>query len=481
MSTEPRMASAPQLREVRAAARRQASTLWGGTMLVVGTLIVAAVMVLVVVLDYHFNQPIHRVIKFLLGAAAGAGFVLVPWSGLFIIPIAVPFLPWVPPIPVPGMNALNLLVGGVFASWAIPRVLRRQPIFRTSFLGKGMLILLVTFALAVIRGAAIPTGYTYDAFDAAVELFRVSMNLSIYVVTLSIASGARDRRAFTWAVILGLILESVTTIMYGRNGSGGRAIGSIGQSNDLGTYLALCTVPAASILVGTRNLLGRLVLLGAVILGSVGIVYSVSRASVLVVLLGFGYVALRSSRVLTLILLATLLTSTWWAPDYLKERVMGTQTEVEDTDEVELEGSAQARIDTWKAVVEVVSAHPLDGVGYVGLKYILPETGEAMGADVMDSSHNTYLSMLGGMGILGLGLFIWLLWRCWALGIAGERAAATRFDRQLAIGLTGATLALTVSCAFGDRFFSVVVTGPYWVICALVNDLVLERRNEKAA
>ena len=229
MSTEPRMASAPQLREVRAAARRQASTLWGGTMLVVGTLIVAAVMVLVVVLDYHFNQPIHRVIKFLLGAAAGAGFVLVPWSGLFIIPDrgSVPALGSADPGP--GDERAQSARGRGVCKLGDPSVLRRQPIFRTSFLGKGMLILLVTFALAVIRGAAIPTGYTYDAFDAAVELFRVSMNLSIYVVTLSIASGARDRRAFTWAVILGSILESVTTIVYGRNGSGGRAIGSIGQ------------------------------------------------------------------------------------------------------------------------------------------------------------------------------------------------------------------------------------------------------------
>jgi O-antigen ligase len=415
-----------------------------------------------------------------VGCALLSGLILVPWTGLFLIPIAIPFLPWIPPIPVPGLNTLNLLVGGVFASWAIPRMLRREPVFRKSFLGKAMLILMGTCVLAVIRGAAIPTGYSYNAADASIEVFRVSMNLFIYAVTLSIAHGARDRRAFTWAVILGLIAESATTILYGRSGSGARAVGSIGQANDLGTYLTLYTVIAASILVGTRNWFGRLVLLAAVAMGCTAIVFTVSRASVIAVVLGIGYVSLRSSRALTLFLLVTLLTSVWWAPDYLKARVMGTQLEVENTDEVELEGSAQIRIDTWRAVMDVVEAHPLDGVGYVGLKYILPSTGEALGTDVKDSSHNTYLSMLAGLGILGLALFIWLLWKCWSLGVVGERAAGTPFDRQLAIGLGGATLALALSCAFGDRFFNVVVTGPYWVICGLVNDLVLER-GEKTA
>src|SRR5262249_25449128 len=159
------------------------------------------------------------------------------------------------------------------------------------------------------------------------DLFRVSMNLFIYAVALSIAHGARDRRVFTWAVILGLIAESATTILYGRSGSGARAVGSIGQSNDLGTYLALYTVIATSILVGTRNWFGRLVLLGTVAMGCIAIVFSVSRASLLAVVLGIGYVSLRSSRALTLFLLVTLLTSVWWAPDYLKARVMGTQLE----------------------------------------------------------------------------------------------------------------------------------------------------------
>jgi hypothetical protein len=80
------------------------------------------------------------------------------------------------------------------------------------------------------------------------------------------------------------------------------------------------------------------------------------------------------------------------------------------------------------------------------------------------------------MGVFGLGLFVWLLWRCWSLSLTGTRLATNRFDRQLAVGLGGATLALVISCGFGDRFFSIEIVGGYWLLCALVQDQVFESR-----
>ena len=44
-----------------------------------------------------------------------------------------------------------------------------------------------------------------------------------------------------------------------------------------------------------------------------------------------------------------------------------------------------------------------------------------------------------------------------------------------------ATIAMAVSCAFGDRFFSVIIAGSYWMTCALVSDLLIERETGVAA
>jgi len=448
-------------------------------MAVVGGLMVTFALLMVVVLDYRFNQPTHRLLKIISGGMIGVGVLLKPFVGLFLFPIVSPFLPWIPPIPVPGMNALNLLLGAVFLTWAIQRVFAHQEIVRPGSLAPPLITLMVVAALSVVRGAAFPSGYRFEGLDAALEVFRSSVTLAIYFITLWMARGSRARRSLAWGIMLGLLAEGVVTCMLGRNGKGGRATGSMGQANELGTYLAMYSVMAAALLAGVRHWFGKLTLFGAMMAGCAGIVLSVSRGALVAVVLGLLYVGIRTSKMLTVVLLLVLVTGPLWAPQYLKDRLTGTQVEVEGTDEAELEGSAQLRLDTWTAVAKVISEHLIDGVGFSGLKYILPETGTQLGLEVKDSSHNTYLRVLAELGIFGLLLFVWLLWRCWKLSIDGVRAARTRFDRQLAVGLSGATLALAVSCAFGDRFFTVLITGPYWMLCALVNDMLLDREEPR--
>lgn len=473
MSLETRTAPAGDLRE---AARRQARGVPTALGALVGTLLAVCLVAVFVILDYRLNQAPHRLVKLVVGAGVIVTILMRPRIGLLVIPVVTPFLGWIPVLPVPGMNPLNLLLGSVFFTWALARVLNREPVFRPNQLGGSMALILVLGALSIVRGAAFPTGYYFDAPAAGLELFRSGVTLSVYFIVLAMAEGERDRRRLAWAIVIGLLAEAVVTIAYGRSGSGARAEGSIGQANELGTFLALYAVLAFAMLPGTKNLFGRLLLLASGVAGAYGVILSVSRGSVIALVLGLLYVGFKSSRVLMFLLLATLAVSPWWAPDYLKDRLMGTQVEVEGSDEAELEGSAQLRIDTWKAVITLVTEHPLDGVGFSGLEYVLPETGSSLGIEVKDSAHNTFLRFLGEMGVLGLLALGWLFWKCWRLSVAGMRAATSKFDRQLSVGLAGATLALIVSCAFGDRFFNILITGSFWMLCALVNDLVLEKR-----
>lgn len=428
-----------------------------------------------VILDYRFDQAPHRLIKILLGGALMAWVLIKPRLGLFTIPIVTPFIGWVPPLPIPGINALNILLGSVFLTWALYRVLNQQDVFRKGQLSVVLAIVVAVAALSIVRGAAFPTGFYFDALSAGLQLFRGAVTLAIYFILLAMARGEKDRRWLAWSIVIGLLAESAVTIIYGRSGSGARAEGSIGQSNELGTFLALYTVLAAALLAGVRNAFARLVLFTATAAGVYGVILTVSRGSIVALALGLVYVAVKSSRAMVVALLLVLVTCPFWTPDYLKQRMLGTQVEVEGTDEAALEGSAQLRIDTWTAIIRLVTEHPLDGVGFSGLEFVLPETGEAIGLEVKDSAHNTFLRFLAEMGVFGLGLFCFLLWQCVRLARAGMRAAVTRFDRQLAVGLMASTIVLAVSCAFGDRFFNVLITGNFWIACALVDDLVIER------
>jgi O-antigen ligase len=481
MSTDPRPASLSHVGDARAAARRGARTLSGGLIALLAMGVALLLVVAFVLLDYRFNQDPHRLVKILGGLSLIVGILARPDLGLLTLPVLTPFLAWMPKLPIPGVNPLNVLVFSVFFAFLIPAVLRReQNVMRKGALDGVLLALVLVAGLSVIRGAAFPTGFRYDAADAGTQLFRCFMTFSVYFIGYAMSRTERARRNLAWAIVAGVMVEAIVTIAYGRSGRGGRATGSYGQSNDLGAFLAMFTVFSAALLPAVKNWLGRIVLLGAVAVGSIAVLLTVSRGAIFALALGLMIVAVRTSKVVTLVLVALLVTSPLWIPDYVKERINSTQVESEGTDEMALESSSQLRVDTWRAIVQIVTEHPLDGVGFSGLGYILPDIGAALGVQVKDSAHSTYMRFLGEMGVFGLGLLLFLLWKCLALGRAGERAAGSGFDRQLGVGLSSLTIVLAVCCAFGDRFFPIVITGNFWLLCGLVNSVIDERARKLA-
>lgn len=464
-----------EARRARAAARRQAPAL-AGALPVLGAMALAAFLVgAVLLLDYTFDQDPHRIFKVAIGIGA-IGFILLnPRFGLLLLPVVAPFLPWMPPTPVPGLNPLNLLLFAIFGTYAANRILRREPLVPENHLGRLLGVLMLVIAVSVVRGAAFPTGYGFDAELGATNAFRSGTTFATYFIVMAMANGLGDRKRIWWAVLVGLLAESIVTIAYGRNGRGGRAIGSIGQSNDLGAFLALFAVPALAGLFGVKNWFGRAVLATIFVLACIGVMMSLSRGSMVALVAGVFVVAWMSSRWAFGLLVAVLLLSPLWAPDYVKDRVASSSMEVEGTDEVTVDMASEARLQTWQSILEVVRSHPIDGVGFTGLAYVLPEVGEGLGLEeVKDSAHNTWLRMLAETGVIGLALFVWLMWKAWRLGFEAMRRARAAFDRALGIGLCGAVVTLAVNCAFGDRFFNVVIASSFWILCALAERAIAE-------
>ncbi|MEO5616413.1 MAG: O-antigen ligase family protein [Candidatus Eisenbacteria bacterium] len=479
MTTGPPLPSATAVDRARDSARRQARTLSSGLVMVLGIAAAVFAVVIFAVLDYGFDQDPHRLFKLTLGAALLASILLKPRLGLFVVPLAAPFILWLPKLPLPGLNTLNILIGSVFFSFAMVRLLRREPIFRNGAVGSRLMLLLLVCGLWIFRGAGFPTGYEYNPAAAGLELFRTTMTFCVFFITLAMTRGERERRWMAWAVVLGVLAEGLVTIWLGRNYRG-RASGSIAQPNDLAAYFAMFTPLCAALIFAVRNLWARLALVLAVVVGSVGVVLTISRGGILAFAIAMGLVSLRSSRALSILLVVALLASPAWAPDFLKERIVGTQIEDENSDEKELEGSSADRVETWRTIGNLVANHPIEGVGFGGLGYVLSSISTTLPTDIKDSAHNTYLRYLGEMGLVGLGLFLWLLWTCWSLAETGRRRARLAFDRQLALGFGAAALAMAVSCMFGDRFAQVTIGGNFWVLAALVTDMVQERGADPA-
>ncbi len=433
-------------------------------------------MALFVLLDYQLGQAPHRLLKLLLGAAMVSVVFVKPRVGLFLMPVITPFLAWLPKIPAPGINPLNAMLVAVFVLWALRRVIERRSVLRFGRLTGPIAAVTVVCALGLVRGIAFPSGYTFDGAQSGVHLFRALVTFTVYFISFTMIQGESDRRKLAGAIVVALLLESIATIILGRTGSGSRAVGSLGQANDLGAFLSLHIPIAAALWFGVRAVWARIGIALAVAAGCVATVLTLSRASIVALGVTMGIVAVRRSRTLTLMIVAAVLLSPFWAPQWLKDRVLQNPDDAVAQDEVALDHAAQLRVDTWRAIGRLITEHPVDGVGFAGLEFVLPETGEDMGLEVKDSSHNTYLRFLSEMGIFGLLFFIMLLVACVRLARAGAAAASNEFDRNLSFGVGVAAIALAINCAFGDRFFNVLIIGNFWISCALVDDLIRERK-----
>ncbi|HUK64270.1 MAG TPA: O-antigen ligase family protein [Dongiaceae bacterium] len=469
-------AAAPSPAELRERARQGARATSSALIPIAAAALSLALVLAFVALDYLLGTKIHRLWKLLAGGVGVAVMAARPDVGLFLFPILTPLMPLLPKLPVPGLNTGNLVVLSIFMPYAFGSVLQRRPFLRAGRLGAPIVALIVVIGLSVLRGAAFPTGYTYAAGQAGLAWFRVTMTFFVYFIVVMMVRGPMARRRIAWAVTLALLAESIYTIVFGKMTMGGRANGSLGQANSLGAYLSIAEVFALALLFGVRGIWPRLVLLATIGLGGFALMLSASRAALIATAASSLMVLMRSSRLALVVAVLVIGASPLWLPDKVKERFTSTFVEEDESDEKKLEGGAQERVDTWHTILQIVEDHALDGIGFTGLAYVLPQMGSDLGLHVKDSAHSTYLRMLSETGVIGLGVFVFLLWSAFWLGERGIRAAPSRFDRQIALGVSGGVLAMAISCGFGDRFWELTIVGNLLVACALVDDMLPQAR-----
>src|SRR6185436_16487445 len=248
-----------------------------------------------------------------LGAATLLGTMFArPDFGLLALPVLTPFLGWMPKIPLPGVNPLNILLLTVFFAYAVPATIRRENVLSMGRLGKWLLLVVALAAVSVVRGAAFPTGFQFNAGEAGIQVFRCSMTFTVYFIGLAMTRPMALRRRLVWAIVLAVLAEATVTVIYGRTGRGGRAVGSFGQSNDLGTFLAIFTVFSAAMMSAVKSWFGKLSLLATLVMGSIAVLFTISRGAILGLAVGLLLVAFRTSKLLTALLVLVLATSPLW-------------------------------------------------------------------------------------------------------------------------------------------------------------------------
>jgi probable O-glycosylation ligase (exosortase A-associated) len=292
----------------------------------------------------------------------------------------------------------------LLVSFVLSRDKKRIPITSTTILWFGFIFWISLTTLLAM--------YPEAAQQAFIRTVKIQLMTFITIALMQ----SRDRlNALIWVIVVSLGFFGVKGGAFiALTGSNTRLWGPGGfiEDNNALAIALLMTLPLMNYLRLTVSAKwARRALLLAMLLTLLAIVMTYSRAAMLGVLaMAVLSWAKSSKKVITALGVAIIMTGVYYyAPPAWHER-MGTITEVNE--EGEREGSAQARLDTWKMIINLAKDRPLFGAGFdpwheeTYIRY-----AEKM--KPAHSAHNIYFSVLAEHGFIGLLLFVGVFITAW--------------------------------------------------------------------
>ncbi|HWQ03784.1 MAG TPA: O-antigen ligase family protein [Longilinea sp.] len=111
--------------------------------------------------------------------------------------------------------------------------------------------------------------------------------------------------------------------------------------------------------------------------------------------------------------------------------------------------SLMTRLDAWEIMFKIIAINPILGVGPANYYFLTP-LFPILGYSVQFNSHNNYIDLLAQTGIIGLGLFIWLMVEIIVLGLRMRKNMSSGFDLAFVYGVIGGMAGTLAAGMLGD-------------------------------
>ena len=410
----------------------------------------------------------------ILGALVLTVMAVQPVVGLVIVALAIPFGN-LRPLPLPGANGVDLLVGLTLVAWLARCVANRQIVIRIPPLTVPVLCLLGAFALSLTGATSWREGLS--------EWLKWAEFAVLYLV----ATQMLNRRRVAWIVgalfVAGLLEVALGAYQFIRQvgpeefvlmGRFMRAYGTFSQPNPYAGYLGYLTPVAASLAIGalwgwwrrqrSSDLWIGLLTTGVTIALIAGIGMSWSRGSwlglaaalLVVVALRNRRTALLAAVAMVVLFLVLNVFGTQWLPSVISARlgdlgglaVGGDPSRIEITDE---NFAILERLAHWQAGLNMFGDHPWLGVGIGNFAVVYPAYAMPHWYEALGHAHNVYINFLAETGVVGTGTFV-ALWVCAAWLAWRTAVRSTGLYTALALGVLGTLTYCTIHNIFDNLF-----------------------------
>ncbi|OFW45984.1 MAG: hypothetical protein A2163_10560, partial [Actinobacteria bacterium RBG_13_35_12] len=321
--------------------------------------------------------------------------------------------------------------------------------------------------------------------------------LLYFVITNNISDDRTIRRILNVLLIVGSLFGIYGILQYNgidfsfwtRNIGRQQVFGLFGNVNYFAEYLIVPLPIAVSLFFASKNKMKKLLLLIGILAMGSSLILTFTRGSYLgfsvsLIFMFFlfpisrGKNFIKKNRKIFIIILAVVIIITFLfiiptplnksgtAIEKIKSRVSISQ--------LTQDYSIKRRIATWKFTVLMIKDHPLLGSGigtykYNTLKYQAEffkqgENRSLYPHGFADKAHNEYLQLWAEMGIVGLGIFVWLIISYFNCGLKILRKSKDEYKQAIIIGLMGAVGAVLVDGIFGFPLHLPATIVLFWLV-----------------
>ncbi len=387
-----------------------------------------------------------------------------PHLGLYFL---VPLLPLqtvrylLHPLPM-GEKLVDFVLLGILIGLFIQR---KGRVFPSTPLN-GLLIIWAAFLyLSLWRGAFyLNADLPFSIYDPRFSTWKNYMIMPLLFVT--VASAIKDK--WQMKVLLALMLLSALRANIGfyntvsdRDFShfsyGLRYAGVLGYAgeNGLAAFESQLALFCLGLYAFARSKTIQIVLLAYVAMCGYCLMFSFSRGGYLGFVAGLLFLGIVKERKLLVFLAALIFSWQMLVPVAVTERIFMTY------EDGQIDSSAGERVTLWQDAVTLVPQHPIIGTGFNTYQYMAR-------VEEYTDTHNFYLKVLVENGIVGLALFLLLLWKSFRMSFRLFRFSDDTFFRSLGLGTAAYLVCAVVVNLFGDRWMYLQVNAYLWTTLGLV-------------
>ena len=248
-------------------------------------------------------------------------------------------------------------------------------------------------------------------------------------------------------------------------------LGGAGE-NGLAAFEATCLLFLTAMFGFKLKRTLKVAIVGLILTGVYCLLFTFSRGGYVALFLGLIFLGFVNQR--KLLVLVALLIVSWQAllPASVQQRIMMTYDQSDGGGS--LDASAQTRVDIWTDAEKLIAGNPVFGTGFQTYAY--------MGrVEDFSDTHNYYLKITLETGVIGLLMFLYVVWRMFALGYQLYRQSEDPFFASLGLGFSALMVGMFFANLFGDRWSYFQVDGWMWLLLgAVVRGLILTAQPQVA-